>query len=74
MFETFMGIFQSKDAPNPHDVPNAIVKLVNDAKGSRLARVVVGQPYGADAVNRQVEPIQTQVIEGLGLGLLTKLK
>jgi NAD(P)-dependent dehydrogenase (short-subunit alcohol dehydrogenase family) len=74
MFQTFMGIFQGKDAPDPTDVPNAIVKLVNEAKGSRPARVVVGQPYGADAVNRQVEPIQAQVIEGLGLGLLTKLK
>jgi NAD(P)-dependent dehydrogenase (short-subunit alcohol dehydrogenase family) len=74
MFGTFMGIFQSKDAPDPKDVPNAIVKLVDTAKGSRPARVVVGQPYGADEVNRLVEPVQAQVIEGLGLGLLTKLK
>ncbi len=44
MFETFMGIFQSKDAPDPKDVPNAVVKLVEATKGSRPARVVVGQP------------------------------
>src|SRR5579863_3800313 len=28
MFGTFMEIFQSKNAPNPHDVPEAIAKLV----------------------------------------------
>jgi hypothetical protein len=74
MFATFMGIFQGKDAPNPHDVPEAIAKLVGQAKGSRPARVVVGEPYGSDVVNREAEPVQARVIEGLGLGQLAKLK
>ena len=51
MFETFMGIFQGKNAPNPHDVAEAIAKLVGQPKGSRPARIVVGQPFGADVVN-----------------------
>jgi NAD(P)-dependent dehydrogenase (short-subunit alcohol dehydrogenase family) len=74
MFGTFMEIFQSKNAPNPHDVPEAIAKLVGQTKGTRPARVVVGEPYGSDVVNRSVEPVQAQVIEGLGLGQLAKIR
>ena len=74
MFATFTEIFQSKNAPNPHDVPAAIAKLVSQAKGSRPARLVVGEPYGSDVVNRLTEPVQAQVIEGLGLGQLAKLR
>ena len=73
MFATFMEIFHSKNAPNPHDVPDAIAKLVSQARGSRPARVVVGEPYGSDVVNRLTEPVQAQVIKGLGLGQLANL-
>ena len=74
MFGTFMEIFQRKNAPNPHDVPEAIAKLVGQTKGTRPGRVVVGEPYGSDVVNRSVEPVQAQVIEGLGLGQLAKIR
>ncbi|MFA6968364.1 SDR family NAD(P)-dependent oxidoreductase [Bosea sp. (in: a-proteobacteria)] len=74
MFETFMGIFSSKDAPKPHDVAEAIVKLVATARGQRPERVVVGQPFGSDAVNTAVAPIQRQVVDGLGLGSLATIK
>jgi NAD(P)-dependent dehydrogenase (short-subunit alcohol dehydrogenase family) len=73
MFETFMGIFQGENAPNPHDVAEAIAKLVAQPKGSRPARTVVGQPFGADTVNKQTAPVQTHVIEALGLGHLATL-
>jgi len=73
MFETFMGIFQGKNAPNPHDVAEAVAKLVGQPKGSRPARIVVGQPFGADVVNQQTAPVQTQVVEGLGLGHLAAI-
>jgi len=35
---------------------------------------VVGEPYGSDVVNRSIEPVQAQVIEGLGLGQLAKIR
>ena len=35
MFETFMGMFAAADAPNPHDVAEAIAKLVATPNGSR---------------------------------------
>ena len=73
MFETFMGMFAAENAPNPHDVPEAIAALVSQAKGSRPPRVVVGQSFGADAVNTAVAPIQRGVIDALGLGVLATL-
>ena len=68
-----MEIFHSKNAPNPHDVPDAIAKLVSQARGSRPPRAVVGEPYGSDVVNRLSQPVQAKVIEGLGLGQLANL-
>ncbi len=73
MFETFNGMFASANAPNPHDVASAIAKLIATPKGARAARLVVGQAFGADAVNEAVAPIQRRVLEGLDLGALTIL-
>jgi stage V sporulation protein SpoVS len=68
-----MGMFASANAPNPHDVASAIAKLIAMPKGARAARLVVGEAFGADAVNDAVAPIQHRVLEGLGLGALTIL-
>ena len=73
MFETFTGLFQSANAPDPHDVAAAIASLIETAKGSRPARIVVGEPFGADAVNDAVAPVQRGVVEALGLGALATL-
>ena len=70
MFETFMGMFLGNSAPNPHDVAEAIADLIAAPKGSRAARTVVGQPFGADAVNAAMAPVQQGVVEALGLGFL----
>ncbi len=70
MFATFMQMFAAENAPKPHDVADAIVKLVGQAQGTRPDRVVVGQPFGADAVNAAVAPVQRKVIDNLGLGAL----
>jgi NAD(P)-dependent dehydrogenase (short-subunit alcohol dehydrogenase family) len=74
MMETFMGIFAGPNAPNPHDVAEAVAKLVATPKGQRPDRVIVGQAFGADAVNAAVAPIQRQVVEGFGLGALTAVR
>ena len=74
MFEAFRGMFASANAPDPHDVADAIAKLIATPKSARPARVIVGQAFGADAVNEAVAPIQQQVIETLGLrSLASKL-
>lgn len=73
MFETFMGLFQSEAAPNPHDVPEAIADLVAAPKGKRPVRTVVGQAFGADVVNAATAPAQQGVLDALGLGSLASI-
>ena len=73
MFRHFTTVFQAPDAPNPHDVAEAIAKLVAQPKGSRPARTVVGAAFGSDAVNEQTAPVQAHVVEALGLGHLAKV-
>ena len=73
MFKHFTTVFQAPDAPNPHDVAEAIAKLVAQPKGSRPARTVVGAAFGSDAVNEQTAPVQAHVVEALGLGHLAKV-
>jgi NADP-dependent 3-hydroxy acid dehydrogenase YdfG len=74
ILKTFGALFQGENAPNPQDVATAIDKIVAMPAGSRPDRVVVGLPFGSDAVNNAVNPIQRGVIDSLGLGELTKLK
>jgi len=74
ILKTFLTLFQGENGPNPQDVATAIDKIVSMPAGNRPDRVVVGLPFGSDAVNNAVAPIQRGVIENLGLGDLTKLK
>jgi len=73
IFKHFMTAFQAADAPNPHDVAEAIARLVAQPKGSRPARTVVGAAFGADTVNAQTAPVQAHVVDALGLGHLAKV-
>lgn len=73
MFDQFMTKFRAPDAPNPHEVAEAIANLIAMARGSRPARTVVGAAFGSDVVNRQTAPVQAHVIEALGLGHLAKV-
>lgn len=73
MFQHFMTMFQAANAPNPHDVAEAIAKLVDQIKGSRPARTIVGATFGSDIVNEQTAPVQAHVIEALELSHLAKV-
>jgi NAD(P)-dependent dehydrogenase (short-subunit alcohol dehydrogenase family) len=70
MFEAFREMFASANAPDPRDVAATIAGLIAAPKSARPPRIVVGQAFGAGAVNEAVAPIQQQVIETLGLGSL----
>jgi NAD(P)-dependent dehydrogenase (short-subunit alcohol dehydrogenase family) len=72
MVGTLMELFQSANAPNPHDVAEAIARIVEQPKGSRPARVVVGQSFGTDALNALAAQVQAQLLDGLGLGQLAE--
>jgi NADP-dependent 3-hydroxy acid dehydrogenase YdfG len=73
MVTSLTATFEGKDAPNPHDVAEAIVKLVDQAKGSRAVRTVVGAPFGSDKANEDVAPVQAKVVEALGLSHLERV-
>jgi NADP-dependent 3-hydroxy acid dehydrogenase YdfG len=73
MFKSLASTFEGKDAPNPHDVAEAIAKLVSQSKGSRAARTVVGEPFGSDKANEDVAPLQARVVEALGLSHLERV-
>jgi hypothetical protein len=73
MFKHLMTAFQAPDAPNPHDVAEAIASLVKLPKGNRPARSVVGAASGSDRVNEQTAPVQARVVEALGLGHLAQV-
>ena len=74
MFKSFMSRFEGKDAPNPHDVAEAVAKLVGQSKGSRATRTVVGAPaFGSDKANEDIAPVQSKVVEALGLSYLEKI-
>lgn len=64
--------FQGENAPNPHDIAEAITRLVEQQSGARPARVIVGKSLGADVLNAQAEDVQTRLLEGLGLSFLAQ--
>ncbi|MGQ8364549.1 SDR family oxidoreductase [Glaciecola sp. 1036] len=67
MFSHFMQLFESEDSPNPHDVSEAITKVVQLPKGTRPARLVVGGSFGADVINDATAPVQYATVKALGL-------
>lgn len=74
MFAHFMQLFQGANAPKLHDVAEAIADLIAQPKGKRPIRTVVGAPFGADVVNAQTAPVQSEVVEVLGLGNLANVE
>jgi NADP-dependent 3-hydroxy acid dehydrogenase YdfG len=73
MVKSLTATFEGKDAPNPHEVAEAIAKLVGQPKGSRAVRTVVGAPFGSDKANEGVAPVQAKVVEALGLSHLERV-
>jgi NADP-dependent 3-hydroxy acid dehydrogenase YdfG len=73
MVTSLTATFEGNDAPNPHDVAEAIATLVGQTKGSRAARTVVGAPFGSDKANEDVAPVQAKVVEALGLSHLERV-
>lgn len=72
--EILQGVFAGAEAPDPHDTAKAIARLVDTPAGERPERVVVGLAFGADAANAAIQPIQGQVLSGIGFDHLAKLK
>ncbi len=70
MFQNFTNLFESSEAPDPHDIAETISTLISAPKGLRPARSVVGASFGADILNDAIAPVQASAIKGLGLAHL----
>ena len=55
---TLMDMFESKGAPNPQDIADAIQTLINMYKGTRPTRTVVGAAFGSEVLNDLTSPVQ----------------
>jgi NAD(P)-dependent dehydrogenase (short-subunit alcohol dehydrogenase family) len=74
-FENFLGgLFSSQDAPDPHDVAQALVDLIAQPAGERPRRVTVGLDFGATDANTAIEPIQANLVAAIGMKHLETLK
>ena len=70
--QTIADSFKGQNAPNPHEVAEAITQLVEQSSGARPARVVVGQSVGADVMNAQAAAVQARLLEAFGLAFLAQ--
>ncbi len=73
MFQHLTSMLSGPDAPDLHDVAEAVAKLIVTPKGDRPARTVVGASFGADTLNVATEPVQMGTVEALGLGHLATI-
>jgi NAD(P)-dependent dehydrogenase (short-subunit alcohol dehydrogenase family) len=67
---SFGDFFASEQAPNPQEVADAVVGLIEQPAGSRALRTVCGPDYGAIAINRHTAPLQAEVLRAIGMGAL----
>jgi NAD(P)-dependent dehydrogenase (short-subunit alcohol dehydrogenase family) len=67
-------LFSGANAPDPHDVAQALVELVKTPAGQRPDRLVVGNPFGASDANTVLKPIQGALVDALGMAGLKELK
>lgn len=66
-------LFASSGAPDPHDVAQTIVSLIDSPAGQRPDRIVVGLSFGAEEANAAIQPIQAKLISGMGFDHLAQL-
>lgn len=63
----FADLFASAASPNPQDVADAVLRLVESPPGKRPMRTVCGMDFGANRQNDLVAPIQANVLTALGM-------
>jgi NAD(P)-dependent dehydrogenase (short-subunit alcohol dehydrogenase family) len=68
--DNFEKFFASDQAPNPQEIADAVLRLIQMPSGTRPLRTVCGPDYGALEINRQNMPIQAQVLRGIEMGML----
>lgn len=71
MLQNFEQFFKSNDAPNPQEIPDAILNLIELQNGNRPIRQAVGIDYNTNELNSKTNPIQENLVkEALQMGHL----
>ncbi len=63
MLQNFEGFFKSEDAPNPQEIADSVLSIIETNKGSRPIRKVTGIDYGTNELNEKTRPIQENHIK-----------
>lgn len=71
MLQNFDQFYKSDDSPNPQEIPDAILNVIELQKGNRPIRQAVGIDYNTNELNTKTSPIQESLIkEALQMGHL----
>jgi NAD(P)-dependent dehydrogenase (short-subunit alcohol dehydrogenase family) len=77
MWGAFSQLLQGDDAPNPQEVADAVLHLIETPPGSRPLRTVVDPLKGGEdpiAINQTTNKIQAKLLEGMGMRDLLSVK
>lgn len=58
MIKAFEDLYKDKNAPDPKDLPDTIINLIQMPNGKRPIRQVLGLDYGVRELNTMIAPIQ----------------
>jgi hypothetical protein len=67
ILERFESMYRSHSAPDPTEVAEAVVAVMDSPADRRPLRTVVHIDFGVRQMNAAVEPLQRQLIERMGL-------
>jgi len=70
--QSFEQFFASDQAPDPQEIPDAILNLIQMPAGKRPLRTVCGPDYGAIKINSQTAPVQADVLRALGMEAMVR--
>ncbi|MGH1336574.1 MAG: SDR family oxidoreductase [Aureispira sp.] len=63
MLQNFGEFFKSENAPNPQEIGDAVLEIIQSKKGKRPIRKVVGIDYGTKELNEKTSSIQENHIK-----------
>ncbi len=63
MLKNFDQFYKSDASPNPQEIPNAILNVIEMQKGNRPIRQAIGIDYNTNELNSKTGPIQENLIK-----------
>ncbi|GAA3612562.1 SDR family oxidoreductase [Flavivirga amylovorans] len=63
MLQNFDSFYKSDISPNPQEIPDAILKVIEIQKGDRPIRQAIGIDYNTNELNSKTSPIQENLIK-----------